>query len=216
MILCQGNFGEFLWNYAPNSSQTVRDVTGCSLKKCCCCCCCCCCCRSPQLSAAGVCVGAAGLCGWWGPSPSEVTTQKFTQNSGGTDWLQRVQWLQQNKKEELGSPSLGHRFRRLAGPLKVESVVFPGSLMETERDWERPHCICSFPQRLCNSALTAPRQRSRESERGKEGGRRDTGLQQERGVLYPKRQSLGAVWVWCEWMIRFRGGWAPALQNQLV
>lgn len=32
------------------------------------------------------------------------------------------------------TPSLGLRLRRLAGPLKVDSVVFPGSLMETERD----------------------------------------------------------------------------------
>lgn len=40
----------------------------------------------------------------------------------------------------------------------VDSVVFPGSLMETESGWERPYCICSlFNRGLSNGALTAPR-----------------------------------------------------------
>lgn len=99
--------------------------------------------------------------------------QKFTQHSGGTNLLQRFQWLHENKGRSWESQP-GTRVEKTRWPFKSGQRCVPRVFNGDRKGLRKTPLYMLFSTIVCNSALTAPGQKPRDRERGKEGGRRDT------------------------------------------
>lgn len=114
--------------------------------------------------------------------------QKFTQHSGGTNLLQRFQWLHENKGRSWESqPAI--RVEKTRWPFKSGQCCVPRVFNGDRKGLRKTPLYMLFSTIVCNSALTAPGQkpRDREREARREGGGTPRGSRTRKRAVIPQK-----------------------------
>lgn len=167
------------------STQTVRDVTGCSLNKRCC----------HRFPSAARC---RSVC--WGGRAVWVIVA-LTVCRGSHTIQEELIYFKDSSGCMKIKGGAGTQVEKTRWPFKHGQCCVARVFNGDRKGRRKTPLYMLFSIAACAIVLSLLPDRSPETEQERQGGGKEGhrgGLEQERGVLYPKRQSFGAPWVWSE------------------